>query len=313
MLLGAAGVAQAAAYGAGIPVSCPAAPTGWTSSSAGPQDYGPEQNPGSDLERITCIYVDAKKEQLSVALNYALPSDLNPYSDFDYGCGTGAIPWSNSLRDYQVVSTTLWADATFDDPLDLTSAANVPQFEGVAQQLMKQAHGLAQSCALNVKPTQTSAGWLFDFEFDLNGNGVIAYGGIGTHVPASTKIVGVASYAIPDGSLQTKGSQSHPSVTGITSPDVKITVLDHGKIHTVTIEFTKGLSFKSVTVADGTVESNTLDAQVKVIHSTLSTCPRGSLGTLSLATAPPTVKLGLCGPVFAALTSRKPEVTIQSS
>src|ERR1700753_814847 len=62
--------------------TCPGAPSGWTNASMGPQFWGPDENAGSDLMRITCWYVNGKQQDLTIAVNYALPDDLNAINDF---------------------------------------------------------------------------------------------------------------------------------------------------------------------------------------------------------------------------------------
>jgi hypothetical protein len=313
LVLAASGARATAAVGATIPFTCPSAPSDWTSSPAGPQFWGPDQNPGADTTRITCIYLNSKSQALTVAVNYADPDDLNPIDDFFYGCGTGSVGWSDTQRVYQVASDTHWVDANFSDPLNLFASGDVTKFEAVANQMVDNAKGLAHSCGLKVVPTDTLAGWLFDFEFDLNGNGVVAYGGIGTHIPPASKVAGIASYAIPDGSLQTKGPASARIVTKVSAPPVQIVVLAQGKKHTVTIRLTKGISFRSATTQNNSDTTSAFVTQIRVVHSTLSTCPVGSLGTLALATVPSVLTLKLCGSVFGSLKGRKPEVTITNN
>ena len=248
--------------------TCPDAPAGWTGASGGPQYWGPDQNPGADVERITCGYLNGKGELVSLAVNFALPTDPNPWNDFDYGCGgLGAVAWSDSQRIYQSVSTGYWMDVSFTDPLHLISSGEVGNFEGVAKNMMSGAQGSAHACAVKIAPTSTLAGWLFDFQFQLRGNGVVAFGGIGTHVPAQGTVVGVASYAVPDGSFHVKTAHStSPVVASLNAPTVNISVHEHGGVRrAVTIKLLQGTTFRFKMLPDNRSATSSLVVSVKVI------------------------------------------------
>jgi hypothetical protein len=297
------------AFGMEPHFACPAAPSGWTAPKA-PGFWGPDENPGTDTEEITCVYASGKGKSMSVVVSYALPTDQYPFNDFVYGCGSnGAVAWDNTQRVYHLPSPDRWALASFTDPLRLLDGADVSRFEGLTRSMVNAAHDLAHTCSLKAAPTETVATWLFDFVLDLRSKGIAAKGTLGTHVPQSGVTPGVASYAIPDGSFQTSGgSPSSPLVTGLKAPPVPIAVREQGKTYTVTIALTKGISF---TQREGRAAS--LVAGVTVVHSTLAGCRRGSQGTLTAATGPAMLKLDLCSSVFGGLKSRAPRVDIERS
>ena len=314
LVLAAAALATTAVAARADSFACPSAPSGWTSASGGAQFWGPDQNPGADTERITCSYLNAKGQGIGIVVNFALPTDLNPVDDFYYGCsGLGAVPWSDTQRIYQLTSATHWLDANFSDPYQLTTGNQVTQFEAMTRVMLSTAQPLAHACAVKVAPTPALAGWLFDFEFALSGKSGFAFGGIGTHVPAQGKIAGVSSYAIPDGSFQTKGPAQHPQVATLSAPVVPITVVTGSTKHTVTIKLLGATRFSFTEIRAGQLAVAALLLRVQVIHSTLTTCPVGSQGSLTLSTIPASVRLKLCGPVFGALRSGPPTVTIQQS
>ena len=310
-------LAPAAGAGEQSNYNCPNAPAGWTGASGGPQYWGPDQNPGADVERITCGYLNAKDDLVTLAVNFALPTDPNPWNDFDYGCGgLGAVAWSDSQRIYQSVSPSYWMDVSFTDPQNLISSGEVGSFEGVAKDMMTGAQGSAHPCAVKIAPTSTLAGWLFDFEFELRGKGVVAFGGIGTHTPAQGAVLGVSSYAVPDGSfhVKTMAHSSKPVVASLSAPSVGISVHERGGVrHAVTIKLTQGTAFSFKELPDNRSATSSLVVSVRVIGSTLPGCAVGSRGTLSLATMPSAVSLNLCGAVFDGLKSQAPTVTIQQS
>jgi hypothetical protein len=302
-----------AAVGAQPSFVCPAPPSGWTAPKA-PGFWGPNENPGTDTEEITCLYANSKGQSMSAVVSYALPTDLYPFNDFVYGCGSnGAVAWDDTQRIYHLPSSDRFALASFADPLKLLGSAEVPKFEALTHSMVDAAHVLAHNCSLKAAPTQTVATWLFDFDLDLRSNGVAAKGSLGTHVPQSGVSPGVASYAVPDGTFQTSGSPSNPVVTSLKAPPVTITLHDHRKTYTVTIAFTKGISFRQGAANGAGTLVASLVAGVTVVRSTLAGCRRGSQGTLTVATHPAMLKLDLCSSVFGALKSRAPRVDIERS
>jgi hypothetical protein len=303
-------VASKATVAAGAPPNfvCPAAPPGWTAAKA-PGFWGPDENPGTDTEEITCVFANRGSKTVSVVVSYALPTDLRPFDDFFYGCGTsGAVAWDNTQRVYHLPSADRWALASFTDTLKIMTSADVPRFKAVARTMVDAAHNLAHTCSSNALPTQAVATWLFDFDFELKGNGIVATGRLGTHVPQQGTSAGVATYAVPDGSFKTSGSPANPLVTKLKAPHVTITLHDHGKIYTVTFAFTKGISFRKT----GQAAAASLVAGVAVVHSSLTGCRARSQGTLTMMTAPATLKLDLCGDVFGSLKTRAARVDIET-
>jgi hypothetical protein len=290
--------------------TCPSPPSGWKAGT-GPIFWGPDENPGTDQVEITCQYQDRGGKSFGVRVSYALPTDFNPYSDFYYGCGTtGAVSWSGTQRMFRATSNQRWVMASFSDPGNLLSGGEEPRFESLARVMVSDALPLAHACSFQPSANEALAGWLFDFTFELASKGVVVRGGIGTHV--SQKIAGEASYAIPDGSFQTKGAAGHPAVTVINAPKVAIVVAEAKQRHTLTVELTKGLSFLFATTKTRG-SSAALVAGIRVIHSTLPGCGVGSLGTLSLATTPAAVKLQLCASVLGTLRNRNSRVDITRS
>jgi hypothetical protein len=302
-----AGNASAATF------QCPAAPQSWKPARGGPAYWGPEQNPGTDVERITCSYLNTKGEALGIAVNFALPTDLNPVSDFAYGCdGGGPVAWDANQRVYQVTSHAYWLDANFSDPYHLATGGTISAFESAARTMLSDATELAHPCLVKIVPTSTLAGWLFDFAFRLAGKGVVAIGAIGTHVPAAGIAPGVPSFPVPDAHFSTETSAGHTVVHKLDAPVIPITVRNGSGRHVVTVAITKAGGF-SFAMLNAQTAAASLNLRIRVVASSLSSCPRGSRGTLSLATHPATVRLALCASTFGSLKTQAAMVTIQQS
>jgi hypothetical protein len=293
-----------------LSAACPTAPSGWNEPDNNPQIWGPEQEPGTTSENVNCWYYNADhSKSVMVSAEFALPSDMNPINDFYYGCGSnGSVSWDAQNRQYRVTSTNRWLYVTFNDATQRAIPDNqVNTFESLAKTLLNNTESAAHTCSLKTVPTSTQAGWLFDFEFSFRGNGVIAYGGIGTHNPG---IIGAAP--LPDGTFTTAGEGSNPKVGKLHTPPILVAVVKNGKKTSMTLRLGKGLSFTYKLVAEGTVSAATLKAQVRVSRSTEPSCKAGSKGTITFTSAPANVALDLCGGFFKT-ASHKASVTIEEN
>src|SRR5262245_9926852 len=152
---------------------CPTPPSGWDAlppkkSLATPQSV-PEPDAeehfatGGNLVNVTCTYYAATNTHVDVTVSYALPSDINPVNDFYWGCGTGALRWNMSDRVYRVPSVNQWANATLVDALGYMPDRDLGKFQGVTQQLLKNAEGYGHACDTKFRPTVLNLRYAFDF------------------------------------------------------------------------------------------------------------------------------------------------------
>jgi hypothetical protein len=103
----------------------------------------------------------------------------------------------------------------------------------------EQRDGTGARVGVKVVPTATSADCQFDFEFDINGDGVVSFAGMGTH---SADGGGARCSVVPDPGRERpdKGGPRNPEVVTLGAPAVPIIVLDHGIPSRVAIKVIKG-------------------------------------------------------------------------
>jgi hypothetical protein len=284
--------------GAAVPnansIACPSAPAGWSTPTGGgarsvrspnPGDATPaDLDPGSDQVTLTCGYLstDGKKRLFSVIVNYAVPYDFNPYSDFYVGCVTklgvglpnGDLAWNKKVRRYRILSLNAWTYAGFYDLYHTLAESEVKRFKGVAQALLRRSVPAAHNCELPGKggAAQVPKTWSFMVYANLTADGVTIQtngggGGFTTTVDTKGAIAGVDDLSGKDLLLLIGSPQAPPQ--------------------RVTVRYGKALSFKTTPV-------KTLTLSVEVVDSGYGGCEVGSTGTLTISNAP-SVTLELCG------------------
>jgi hypothetical protein len=276
--------------------ACPAAPSGWTAAPENPTIWGPIQDPGQNSEKVTCTYSNGTKIA-QVASIFALPSDPNPYSDFNYGC-TAPVDraWDPTNRIYIIGSKTVWAYAELDDSENQLAAGDVGGFESATRSLLKLSEPLAHSCKITTTETSVSSSFGFSFEYAELGKNTTIFGGVSSTIPGNPEV--------PAGSFTTKtsskGSSSLEKITSVHVPLIPMTVVQSGKKHTVVLKITKGSTLYIKTPVQ------TMRAELEVVRSDDPSCKRGSRGTFLLSTvqefankAGAHIKIALCGALFS--------------
>jgi len=264
-------------------IRCPAPPPGWSDPAITKNVITPESVPnaldadnGGELEAqggnavtVQCNYHHTRSEQVAVIVSYALPTDPNPFADFDFGCGKGSVTWLASYRAYRVASSSQWALATLDDSDGNLHSNQIPEFEKVAQELLHNAEGYAHSCSLVTKPTLVSASIHFDIYV------------AGTNL----KDTFLASQT------RTKG-RAYP-IKSISSLTATLQVPTGAGTRSLKIDLTRGIDYRPATAkAAGRVRFGFL-----VEGSRVPSCSRGAKGMLTISTKP-AVSLHVCGRTF---------------
>ena len=95
--------------------------------------------------------------------HYALPSDPNPFSDFNYGCGKGDVPWSAEYGTFRAASIDQFAYATFASTRTPLPQRDVSSFSGVTRRLLAGTAGYGHPCDAAYKPTAVTPSYVFDF------------------------------------------------------------------------------------------------------------------------------------------------------
>jgi len=262
-------------------IACPPAPQGWSVTKAvlTPQTtangYGGNYEQvaaGGNVATVTCSYRKSAAKQLDVAVSFALPSDPNPFSDFDLGCGKGDVGWNRANRVYRVSSLDQWALATLVDARSVLASDEVSTFVTVARQLLQNAKGYGHACGVAAKPTDVTQRFFFD----------IRVGGDNLK----------ASFWTPP----------NPSKSGIyriekISPAAaRLRVETKAGERLLAITLTKGIDYR--------LESSGVAARarfrVKVTRSNIPSCRKGATGMLTVV-PPIDVLVDVCGQQFAPL------------
>jgi hypothetical protein len=204
-------------------------------------------------------------------VSLSLPTDPNPFNDFDFGCGKGDAPWTTSYRTYRVSSPSQWAIATLVDAGGYLSTKDVPAFEGVTRQLLKNANGYGHSCKLVTKPTPVAPRFYFDVRA---GNDNIKT----TFQTPTSPIQGV--YRI---------NQFSPTTA-------KLQIQTGNGQRMLAIKLTRGIDYR---LGKAKVPPR-VRFQVRVTGSSVPGCRKGASGTLILS-EPFSVTIAACGRTFAPL------------
>jgi hypothetical protein len=284
------------AAGRSSDVGCPAGPSGWTSSPQNPQLWGPQQSAGLDNETVTCIYTNGKGLTLSVRAQFALPVDMNPFNDFNFGCGSASVAWNDSSREYLLASTNRWSYVVFQDPESILSSGDVSAFESLSKTLLQSTDGVAHTCSLKTAKTAVTNTWQFAFRLDLARKGFSASAVVGSHTANQ-----VEAQPVDDGSFETKNTGKSSQILDVKAPLIPVAVSDGGKHYTLTLRLEQGVSFRYHAAAlKGGVSTAKAQLQVKVrvVRSNEPACRARSTGTLTLSTLPSSASLDLCGSLF---------------
>ncbi len=254
-------------------MTCPAAPAGWAAAPTNPHIWGPVQNPGQYSEEVTCSYTSGTKIA-SVNANFALPSDPNPVSDFDYGCDAKDQAWDASTRIYVVTSRTQWGYAELDDSNRQLAPGDVAAFESATRTLLKNSEGAGHGCKLDTSQTSVLSSFLFSFEYSELGKNFTVFGGVSSGIKGNAMI--------PAGSFKTTskstGSTVLEKVVSVSAPAIPITVVKGNKERTVVLRIYRGIDF----FIRSPLERLRLD--VRVVQSNYPTCQVGAHGVLTLST-----------------------------
>jgi hypothetical protein len=247
---------------------------------------------------VTCNYEKGARDLASVIAEYADLDDPNPNTDFYYGCSTKrSQSWDLVHRTYFISNPDNWSYVEFTDPGHQLPSNSAPAFERVAKTLLSNVAPLVHSCKLNtVTPTVMQHLYLFGFEFFASSPNFKAFGGVPTR--------GATNILIPAGKFTaTSGADSTivSNIVSASSPPFEVTVIDHGKTYKMKARVTGGGNL----VLQPPLQRFNLN--VRVEQSNYPKCRAGSKGTISVVrsqylnspTAPASVRVRLCGGVFA--------------
>jgi hypothetical protein len=251
-------------------IACPTAPNGWYLPANGGKKVEDSQTDvrltPSDVVTIACNYFTRSGTYILVNLQYALPTDPNPNSDFYYGCGSAnGTPWDDNQRMFRIASGNEWANASFFDPTHQLTREEIIEFETVTRSLLRNAEGYGHDCSLTLKPSTATSKYSFAFALAA-GNAT--------------------------GSFVTKTDQTSAAEPVIRSdvPDIKLKLGTTGTPRTLTIRVRNGIEYRPGTAT----RTGTVQFAVQVIRSNTSSCRKGAVGTLTVSTAP-SVSLHVCG------------------
>ena len=260
-------------------VACPAAPMSWNDPPVLKTLSTPETVPepaaeehwatGGNVVSVNCTYRDTPDKSVTVEVSFALPTDANPFADFDVGCGRGGTNWETTYRSYGAASVTEWAIATFADPNDYLSSDSIPAFETLTQKLLQNAKGYGAPCSLKSVPTSIA----FRLHFDILVNG--------TNIKDTfwTADSPTAGGVLP--------------IQQILSTTNAINVKTRAGTRLITIRLTKGVDYLQ---QHGRTPGRAR-FRVVVVNSKIAGCSAGASGTLTISTRP-SVILALCGQQF---------------
>jgi len=282
---------------------CPGAPHGWVAAASNPTVFGPAQQPGQQHMMVSCQYSQAPGHTVSVIAEYALPADPNPLSDFYFGCDRRRRqPWTSSGRTYFAASGVRWSYVEFSDPGHQLPDAAVGPFVNVASMLLSRVNGNAHLCKINTtSPTVMQHLYLFGFEFVLTSRRLRIFGGVATQ-SKNNLLIPAASFTTtsdPDATVLAK-------VKAVKAAPFTVQVVGQGPRRSLTLRIDGGVDFFQ------RPPTQRLRLRVEVTHSDVASCRAGTNGTLTISrssllnspNAPASIRLGLCGPLFARGTYR---------
>jgi len=294
-------VSHAGAAGGANP--CPAAPHGWMAATSNPTVFGPAEQPGQQHVMVSCDYKRAPKHAVSVVAEYALPEDLNPLSDFYYGCNARRKQaWTTAGRTFFVASATRWSYAEFTDPGHQLPDEDAGAFERVARALLQHVAASAHSCRINTAtPTVVRHLYLFGFEFIFSSSDLKAFGGIATQ-SARNPLIPAASFTAVSG----RDATVLAKVATVTAPVFTVHVVARQKHHSLRVRIDAGIDFLQ------RPPTQRLRLHLRVVGSDYARCVKGATGTLTItrnmlnnaSNAPASIRVGLCDAAFERGTYR---------
>jgi hypothetical protein len=258
-------------------IACPQPPSGWTNPAEGGKTVeSPQINQNiatlgaSDQVEVACDYFELPRKHILVSVNYAVPDDINPQSDFYWGCSSAGTPWNTSDRVFRVMSPDQWAIAAFSDIGGYLAQTEVPKFEQVTRQLLANAEGYGHPCSLHTAPTLLASNFHYSFQVADGGGSGSFWAAIGPRQTTATRVLRVTGVAI----------RLHVRTTG-------------GARHPLTIRVERGIDY----LPAGAHVTGRVRLGIRVVASQVPTCGVGNTGTLTITTAP-SVRLAVCGRTF---------------
>ena len=252
---------------------------------------------------VSCQYSQAPRHTVSVVAEYALPADLNPLSDFYYGCDKRRQQaWTSTGRLYFAASGTRWSYVEFADPGRQLPDTAVGSFETVARALLQRVGAVAHVCKINTaSPTLVQHLYLFGFEFILSSRDLRAFGGVATQSKSNP--------LIPDGSFTTVAAPDATvlaKVSHVNAPEFTVQIVAKGRRYFLRLRLGHGVDFLQKP------PTQRLRLGLNVVGSNYPRCAKGARGTLTItrssldnaANAPANVRVDLCGSLFAHGTYR---------
>jgi len=292
-------------------ISCPNAPSGWTLPANGRYVLSPNpleatdgggDRPIDNEVEVNCTYFNGAGEPVVVNTSYALPTDINPWSDFDFGCTSvnyvpgylpiTGFPWDTQHRVYFTLSSKSWSYAEFEDPYSVLANKDVGSFESITNDLLASAQPAAHNCQLagGGNPTPVLFPWYFSFKFTGTNNNVSLSGG-------------------SRGSFVTAPSKTSPTgiISHLQASDIFVTATPKGaSAQKLTIRVGDPLLFRAF-------YTETLKAEISVVSSNYAACPKGSTGTLVVSSDPaPAVELDICGDLLPAGANEQAATSIST-
>jgi hypothetical protein len=206
--------------------------------------------------QVGCDYFAGAHRHLTVELDYALPTDPNPVSDFDFGCSDGGVNWDGNTRAFRIASPDEWAIVAFLDPSHQLSQGDVPAFKDVARKLLRNAEGFAHTCSLVVRPTTSVSQVRFSF----------------------ATLTGDAGHGLVYTTAGAEPAASWP-VVSVTAPDISLHILLRHKPYLIRFRIPSGVNF--FPARKGRNASVTLG--VKLVSTRLPGCVSRASGHLVLS------------------------------
>ena len=276
-------------------VPCPTPPSGWSNTPAArevltPNTISPDGNLilyfSAPVVEIVCVYRTAAAKDMDVRVYYDLPTDMNPWNDFDIGCTSTHAPaassiaakaWNPTQRVYRVIGAKTWSLATFDDAVKQLKPEDVPRFEAMTQEMLKGVQGYAHNCSLagNGHPTGVKSNWTFSFNARTTSGGVTSSG----------------STSGSFGTTVSPGGTTAGAISNLSASNFPLRVTGGGKPRVLSIHVGTPIAFSHGYGA-------MLQAHVVVFASNDAGCRKGSTGTLVVSVpylGSPIIKLDVCG------------------
>src|SRR5262249_25213691 len=168
--------------------------------------------------------------------------------------------------------------------------------------LLKRVSGSAHICKINTTtPTLMEHLYLFGFEFVLSSRHLRIFGGIATQSKQNLLIPAASFTTTSDPNATVLAN-----VSAVKAAPFTVQVVGNGARRSLTLRIDRGVDFFQ------RPPTQRLRLKVEVTHSNVGACHAGANGTLTItrssllnsANAPASIRLQLCGPLFAQGTYR---------